>query len=103
MIAGYRERRDALVTRLQNIEGFEIHTPGGAFYALPRVSKLTSRLGMNSTELATWLLDEAGVATVPGEAFHVEGSFLRMAYCRPLDELHEAMDRIEAAVKKRLG
>jgi aspartate aminotransferase/aminotransferase len=100
MIAGYKERRDALVTRLKNIDGFEIQVPSGAFYAFPRVSKLTSRLGLNTKELAEWLLEEAGVAAVPGEVFHARDSFLRMAYCRPLEEIHEAMDRIEAAVKK---
>ena len=103
MIVGYKERRDAIVSRLQKIEGFEVHMPQGAFYAFPRVSNLISRLGMTETELAAWLLDDAGVATVPGGAFHANGKFLRMAYCRPLEEIREAMDRIEAAVKKRLG
>jgi aspartate aminotransferase/aminotransferase len=100
MIAGYKDRRDALVARLRNIDGFEIHVPDGAFYAFPRISKLTSRLGLTTAKFAEWLLEEAGVAAVPGEVFHVQGNFLRMAYCRPLEEIHEAMDRIEAAVKK---
>jgi aspartate aminotransferase/aminotransferase len=100
MITGYKERRDAIIRRLRDIEGFEVNMPGGAFYAFPRVSKLISRFGMNTTEFAAWLLEEAGVATVPGEAFHAQGDFLRMAYCRPLEEIHEAMDRIEAAMKK---
>ncbi len=101
MIAGYRERRDAMIARLREIDGFEAHMPKGAFYAFPRVSGLTRRFGMDTTQLAAWLLEEAGVATVPGEAFHAQGEFLRMAYCRPPEEIHEAMDRIEAAVKKR--
>ncbi len=100
MVSGYRERRDFLIGRLKNIEGFDVRTPQGAFYAFPSVSKLTRRMGMNTTELAAWLLEEAGVATVPGDAFRAEGEFLRMAYCRPLGELAEAMDRIEAAVGK---
>ncbi|MDR1732336.1 MAG: pyridoxal phosphate-dependent aminotransferase [Synergistaceae bacterium] len=102
MIEGYRERRDALIGRLRGIDGFETHMPGGAFYAFPRVEKLLTRFRMTTAELAGWLLEEAGVATVPGEAFHAEGAFLRMAYCRPLEEIHEAMDRVENAVRARL-
>jgi aspartate/methionine/tyrosine aminotransferase len=100
MIAGYKDRRDAIVARLRSIDGFEIQAPAGAFYAFPQVSELTSRLGLDTAKFAAWLLDEAGVAAVPGDVFHAPGHFLRMAYCRPLEEIHEAMDRIEAAVKK---
>ncbi|GHT01513.1 aminotransferase [Synergistales bacterium] len=100
MIDGYRIRRDAILDRLSQIEGFEVKKPEGAFYVFPRVEKLASRVHLSAPELAARLLDEAGVATVPGEAFHARGSFLRMAYCRPIDEIHEAMDKIEAAVKK---
>jgi aspartate aminotransferase/aminotransferase len=103
MITGYKERRDTLVARLRNIDGFEIQVPAGAFYAFPRVLKLTSRLRLSTTKFAEWLLEEAGVATVPGEVFHAQENFLRMAYCRPLEEIHEAMDRIEAAVKRYRG
>lgn len=103
MIDGYRARRDAIVGRLANIDGFEVNRPEGAFYVFPRVERLTLRFGMSAPELSSWLLDEAGVATVPGEAFHAQGNFLRMAYCRSLDEIHEGLDKIEAAVKKRTG
>ncbi|MDR1378562.1 MAG: pyridoxal phosphate-dependent aminotransferase [Synergistaceae bacterium] len=102
MIEGYKERRDTIVARLRNIDGFEIQAPAGAFYVLPRVSELTSRLGLDTTKFAAWLLDKAGVAAVPGDVFHAQGNFLRMAYCRPLEEIHEAMDKIEAVVKKHL-
>ena len=102
MIAGYRERRDRMIERLRKIEGFETHMPQGAFYAFPRVSGLTSRLGMDVTELAGWLLEEAGVAVVPGDTFHASDPSLRLAYCRPPEEIEEAMDRIEAAVNTRI-
>ncbi|MDR2529094.1 MAG: pyridoxal phosphate-dependent aminotransferase [Synergistaceae bacterium] len=98
MIEGYRERRDFLAARLR--DRFELHMPQGAFYLFPRVSALTKRLGLDAPGLATWLLDQAGVATVPGDVFHAQGEFLRMAYCRPLEELAEAADRIEVALKK---
>ena len=99
MIAGYKERRDFFVNRLKDIPGFEVHMPQGAFYAFPRVAEAAERRGMNTAKFAAWLLEEAGVATVPGEVFHAQGTFLRMAYCRPLEELAEAADRIEAALK----
>ena len=99
MIAGYRERRDFLVDRLRNIRGFEVHMPQGAFYVFPRVSQLTQRLGSSVTALAERLLEKGGVAAVPGDAFHAEGDFLRLAYCRPLEELAEAADRIETALE----
>ena len=99
MIAGYRERRDFLVDRLRNIRGFEVHVPQGAFYVFPRVSQLTQRLGSSVAALAERLLEKGGVAVVPGDAFHAEGNFLRLAYCRPLEELAEAAERIETALE----
>jgi aspartate aminotransferase/aminotransferase len=99
MIAGYRERRDFLVDRLRNIRGFEVRVPQGAFYVFPRVSHLTRRWGLSAAGLAERLLETAGVATVPGNAFHAQGDFLRLAYCRPLEELAEAANRIETALE----
>jgi aspartate aminotransferase/aminotransferase len=99
MVAGYKERRDFFVGRLRNIQGLEVHMPQGAFYVFPRVSELTRRLGLSVTALAERLLEEAGVAVVPGDAFHAPGDFLRIAYCRPLEELAEAARRIETTVK----
>jgi aspartate aminotransferase/aminotransferase len=98
MIAGYKERRDFLVDRLRNIRGFEVSVPQGAFYVFPRVSQLTRRLGLSAAGLAERLLEDAGVAAVPGDAFHAGGDFLRLAYCRPLEELAEAAERIETAL-----
>jgi aspartate aminotransferase/aminotransferase len=100
MIEGYRERRDFFVAQLRGVPGLELHMPQGAFYVFPRVSCLTERFGVNEAELAAWLLDEAGVATVPGGVFHSGGDFLRMAYCRPLEELTEAAARMKEALKR---
>lgn len=102
MITGYRERRDFFTQQLKAIDGFDLHTPQGAFYAFPFVGRLTKALNMNAIELATWLLEEAGVATVPGDAFGADGDFLRMAYCRPISELKEALESVRIAVLGRL-
>lgn len=103
MIEGYRERRDVFVEALGHVEGFDLHVPQGAFYVFPSVRRLTEAWAMTAAELAAWLLEEAGVAAVPGEPFHASGSFLRMAFCRPVDELREAARRIERAVGRRLS
>ena len=96
MVGEYKKRRDLIFSRLSKIDGFEILRPDGAFYAFPRIKKL----GMTSMELCTYLLEEAGVSTVPGQAFGMEDGYMRIAYCRPESEISEAMDRIAAAVAK---
>ena len=103
MIEGYRERRDVFTESLRRVEGFDLHTPQGAFYVFPSVKRLTEAWGMTASELAAWLLEEAGVAAVPGDPFRADGEFLRMAFCRPVDELTEAARRIERAVRNRMA
>ena len=100
MIDGYRERRDFFVERLKGVPGMEVYLPEGAFYVFPRVSGLTERFAVTTVELAAWLLEEAGVATVPGDVFHAPGDFLRMAYCRSSEELAEAAYRMKAAIQR---
>jgi len=95
MIDEYRRRRDLVMSYLNRIEGFEAVTPHGAFYAFPSVKKL----GLSPFELSSYLLEEAGVATVPSDVFRSEG-FIRIAYCRSYEEIEEGMKRIEAAVAK---
>ena len=97
MLNEYRKRRALIVKRLNEIEGFSCHPPGGAFYVFPRV-----RFGdMSATDVAMFLLDNAKVSTVPGTAFgsHGEGH-LRLSYATATDKIAEAMDRIEAVVKR---
>ena len=90
MVAEYKRRRDIMVGTLSRIEGFDTPTPNGAFYVFPSIRKL----GMPSFEFCARLLEEAGVATVPGQPFGVEDGYLRMTYCRPEDEIAEAMQRV---------
>lgn len=96
MIGEYKKRRDLIYSRLSKIKGFEVLRPDGAFYVFPRIKQM----GMSSMDFCTYLLDEAGVSTVPGQAFGMEDGYMRMAYCRPESEISEAMNRIEAAVAK---
>lgn len=95
MRESYRQRRDYLVKRLNEI-GMDCHLPGGAFYVFPDIS----RFGLTSKEFATRLLMEKQVAAVPGTAFGASGEgFLRCCYATAFDQIKEACNRMEHFVK----
>jgi len=103
MYEAYVERRAWLVPALNAIEGFECPNPDGAFYVFPRVKNLYGHGGVNdSTEFAKFLLREAAVAVVPGEAFG-EDDCVRISYATSLDEIREGVARIAEATGKLLG
>ena len=94
----YKLRRDFVVRRLNEM-GLDCHSPGGAFYVFPDISKF----GLTSQEFALKLLEEEDVAAVPGTAFGEGGEgFLRCCYATAFDQLELAMDKMEAFVG-RLG
>ncbi|BDS05295.1 aminotransferase [Oceaniferula spumae] len=91
----YHQRRDFLVTRLNEI-GLDCHSPGGAFYVFPDISKT----GLTSKDFAMRLLEAEDVAAVPGDAFGAAGQgFLRCCYATSFEELKTAMLRMERFVK----
>lgn len=97
MVEEFRLRRDTLVEGLNSISGIECHMPTGAFYAFPRVSAL----GIDDTELSERLLDEMGVATLPGSVFGEQGKgHIRLAYTTSRDNIIKAVDRIRDFVKR---
>ncbi len=97
MVKEFQTRRDVLVEGLNSIPGITCEMPGGAFYAFPNIKKL----GVSSATLADRLLEEAGVALLPGTAFgnHGEG-YVRLSYANSLLNLEEAVRRIKGAVQK---
>ena len=96
MREAFRERHAFVVERLNRIEGIECLPGQGAFYLLPNVEALMSAMGLeNDVALCERLLDEAGVAVVPGSAFGAPGH-LRISYAAALETLGAALDRIEA-------
>ena len=103
MVAAFRARRDAVLARLVAIDGVTCPTPEGAFYLFPDVSGVLGRTAPDGTVIDTslalcaYLLDEHGVALVPGEAFGAP-SGLRISYAAGMDTLMAAMDRIEAGI-----
>jgi aspartate/methionine/tyrosine aminotransferase len=93
MISAYRERRDRLVRGLNAIPGVHCELPQGAFYAFPNVKAL----GIPSRELAHRLLEEAGVAVLPGDDFGRNGEgYLRLSYATSIQEIDRALDRMAA-------
>jgi aspartate aminotransferase len=105
MVGIFRQRRDAIVAGLTAIDGVKCAPPEGAFYVFPDVRGLfgkplgpKGRVVNSSNELAAYLLDDALVATVPGEAFGTPG-FVRFSYALAMDQLHEGVDRVQAALK----
>ncbi|MBI4491228.1 MAG: pyridoxal phosphate-dependent aminotransferase [Chloroflexi bacterium] len=93
MVAELRRRRDALVAGLNRLPDVACGLPQGAFYAFPRLAVP----GRTSKELADWLLEEAGVAVLPGTAFGPAGEgFLRLSYGTGLEHLQRALEKLSA-------
>jgi aspartate aminotransferase len=102
MAAAFRERRDVIVDSLNAIPGIRCPVPDGAFYVFPNVQGVLQRsyggkeVG-SSLDLASYLLEQAYVATVPGEAFGAPG-YLRLSYACSMAEIREGIARIRAAL-----
>lgn len=97
MVKAFDERRKLMVSRLSKIPGVNCVVPKGAFYVFPSFTGID----MTSKELATYLLREAQIACVPGSAFGKYGEgFIRMAYSTDYQQIEQAMDRLELAMKK---
>ena len=92
MVAEYRKRRDLFVNKLNAIPGFRCQSPDGAFYAWVNIEDT----GRPAEELATLLLEEAGVAGIAGAAFGAAGkNYLRFSLVSARHLLDEALERIE--------
>ncbi len=94
-MALFRKRRDAIVQGLNSIPNISCVTPQGAFYAFPNIKKT----GLSSIELADRLLNEAGVACLPGPAFGKYGEgFLRFSYATSIEIINQAIDAINKVI-----
>lgn len=104
MLAEFDIRRKYLVSELNKIKGMSCITPTGAFYAFPNTSKIYGKSFKDkkissSTDLALYLLDEAKVALVHGEAFG-DDSYIRLSYATSLDDIKRAVERIKEALDR---
>ncbi len=99
MKAAFDRRRRTIVSMLNDIDGVVCPTPGGAFYAYPSVKGLLGRdydgrRIDTTTDLAEYILEQAEVAVVPGEAFGSPG-YLRLSYALGDDDLVEGVTRLQ--------
>jgi aminotransferase len=93
----YRRRREFIVDRLNQV-GLGCHNPEGAFYAFASVKKT----GLKALDFSQKLLKEQKVAVVPGTAFGREfDDYVRISYASSIENLKEALIRIENFLKKR--
>lgn len=97
MVNEYDLRRQTILAGLNTI-GLPTFEPRGAFYVFPDVRPA----GLSSTEFSEKLLMEQHVAAVPGDAFGESGAgFVRMSYCNSMENIEEALERIERLVKSK--
>lgn len=104
MRLGFERRRDLIVSLAKEIPGFEVNVPDGAFYLFPRISSYFGKTDgkytiNNSTDFAMYLLEEAHVATVGGDAFGEPDGF-RMSYATSDENIREALHRIKDALSR---
>ena len=91
MVAEFDKRRAIVVEELNRLPGFSCITPTGAFYAFPNISKT----GYKAKDLATRLLEEAGVATIGGPDFGILGEgYLRVSYANSAENIQRAIGRM---------
>jgi len=91
VVAEYKKRRDLIVAGLNQLPGVSCQKPQGAFYVFPNVKSLRG----NSQEIADWIMEEAGIALLPGTAFGKFGEgYLRLSYANSLPNIQLALDRI---------
>ncbi len=99
MRRAFQARRDFLLEAFDGMPGFHVEVaPQGAFYLFPRVTDLIDTVEgvSNDVEACTWLLEQTGVALVPGSAFGAPG-YLRLSYAASMEDLEQAVERIREA------
>ena len=104
MVEEYRSRRELVYGLLSEIPGVEVNMPGGAFYFFPNVSSyfgksVNGKVIADATDLSLFLLEDANVSVVTGEAFGDPGC-LRLSYAASVEDLKTAMSRMKASLAK---
>jgi aspartate/methionine/tyrosine aminotransferase len=104
MVAEFQRRRNYCLMRLATVQGLSCFKPQGAFYLFPNVKSCYDKEAdgakiRNSYGLAYYLLKEARVAIVPGDAFGAD-EYIRLSYASSMTNLEKSMDRIVEALGK---
>tara|TARA_A100000164_G_scaffold170015_1_gene150874 strand:+ start:1696 stop:2880 length:1185 start_codon:yes stop_codon:yes gene_type:complete len=102
MVDEFQERQKLIIDLLSKIEGFKVNQPKGAFYVFPDVSyyfgkNLRGTTIQNANDFAIYLLEQAHVATVTGDAFG-NSDCIRISYAASVANIKEAIDRIAKAL-----
>jgi len=98
MVAAFRQRRDVIVDGLNNIPGIRCLKPSGAFYVFPDITGT----GLTSKQMETYLLNDAGVATLAGTSFGAYGEgHIRLSYANSVANIEKALRRIRKALAGR--
>ena len=91
MVGEFTKRREQFIRDLNRVPGFRCSSPEGAFYAWVNISDT----GISADELCRIMLEEAGVAAIPGAAFGAAGvDFIRFSFASSTQTLNEAVERI---------
>lgn len=103
MVDEFKRRRDLVLQLLSEIHGFRLNVPEGAFYVFPNVSHFFGKtlrgcIINNATDFSLYLLEEAMVATVTGEAFG-DANCIRFSYAASENDLREAIRRIKESLQ----
>jgi aspartate aminotransferase len=94
MVREFAKRREQFIRDLNRVPGFRCPYPQGAFYAWVNISET----GISAEELCRIMLEEAGVAAIPGAAFGAAGAdFIRFSFASSTATLREAVERIQQA------
>jgi aspartate aminotransferase len=99
MVTELRRRRDDVVAALGAIPGVRSPRPSGAFYAFPDVSEIIAATGLTAPQLAKRLLEEHGVALLPGNGFGAAGaSSFRISFAGTADAVRNGLARIASGL-----
>lgn len=99
MVTAFKQRHDFLVKSLNDIPGIQCEDGDGTFYVFPRIQDIINRMPQieNDLQFTEFLINEAGVAVVPGSAFGTEG-YVRLSFATSMTQLEKAIERIAKAV-----
>ena len=103
MVEEFKERRELIISLLNEVEGIKLNKPMGAFYIFPDISyffgkTLKNKKINNASDFAIFLLEESHVATVTGDAFGSPNN-IRISYAASKEEIKKAIDRIKSSLE----
>lgn len=103
MAQSYYARHNIAYKQLQKLEGCEVIPAQGAYYLFPNVSNIIQRFGFkDDLELASYILEKAGVCVMPGTAFGVK-NHIRISFVISEDKLNQAMERLHSLLNPKEG